>query len=108
MIDKIKCRELLFNKEFVELYKYFEMQYKELLDELLMKEGFNSKNLNFTQTMVLATNNLDYMFDLLVLISEIVFDADKGIYDRLDLLMEIYTPLKNIYLGRVNADKKLS
>ena len=97
MLQNSVCRELLHEKKFNDLYIYFENEYKNILDYLLKCKGIDSTDLNYTKTILVATSNYVEIFDLLLLIAEISFDMQRGLFNRIDMLIELYKPLKLFY-----------
>lgn len=97
MIQKELCKELLQNKKFEELKEYFVEEYKVILDNLLFKKDIDSKDLTLPKTIILASSNYAEISDLLMVVSETIFDAEKGVFTKLDNLIDLYKPLKEYY-----------
>ncbi|MEG0073310.1 MAG: hypothetical protein RR922_02655 [Clostridia bacterium] len=97
MLDREKCRNFLAEQKFSEMYRYFENEYKEIFDKILKIKGIDCKSETLVKTMIIASEEIPELFDIIMLINESLFEPGKPNYERLETLMDLYVNVYNVY-----------
>lgn len=95
MLEKAYIYNLLNEKKYLEIAKYFESEYKKIIIDFLIKKNIKfDEEQSINTLMLILRSNFKQYSNLVNLISDCINDEDLLIVDSLNKMIDIYDIVK--------------